>query len=186
MMPPEVIHRVFKQGDQVLLQEQGDRNTDISINHLAELAGDQPADAVITFDSGKQRTIHYEFQREAQVLFATMTRDDRRVFRTAELLDPHLAGDYFALDHKFCGWRVTLNGARPCIVRDGVPPDYAPLGVGDPVYGSAIFVGYDYVRDWGLCRLESGEYAVFRIDDIDFPQPTPEEAYFAAELVNAV
>ena len=186
MMPPEVIHRVFKQGDQVLLQERGDQHTSISINRLAELAGDQPADAVITFDSGRQRTIHYEFQRETQVLFATMTRDDGRVFRTAELLDPRLAGDHFSLNDKFCGWRVTLNGVRPCIVRDGVPSDFAPLGVGDPVYGTAIFVGYDYMRDWGLCRLESGEYAVFLIGDIDFPQPTPEETYFVAELVNAV
>lgn len=181
-----VISRTLKQGDRVLLQVLGDSYTEISVAQIAELAGDQPAETVIEFDNGKTRTIRYEFQREEQALFATLTRDDGDVYRCAELLDPHLAGGSFDLDDKRAGLRVTLNGARPCIVRDGVPPDYSPLGVGDPVYGSAIFVGRDYMRDWGLCRLESGVYAVFVINDVCFPEPTPEEAYFAADLIAAV
>ena len=180
------ITKTTKQGDRVLMQVAlYPYTTDITLNQIAELTDDQPAEVVFEFDNGKTRTYRYEFQREEQVLFATLTRDDGKVYQCAELLDPHLAGDSFDLGDKRAGWRVTLNGARPCIVRDGVPLDYSPLGVGDPVYGSAIFVGYDGLRDWGLCRLESGVYAVFLIDDVCFPEPTPEEAYFAADLIGA-
>lgn len=186
-MTAEVVSRTFKQGDQVLLQEHGDFFTvSVTLLHFAELAGDQPAETVTAYDDGTQRITRYEFQREAQVLFATLTRENGRIYRGAELLDPRIAGGPFSLDYKWCGWRVTLDGARPCIVRDGVPPDYVPLGVGDPVSGTAVLVGYDYMRDWGLVRFDDGVYAVFRIDDLILPEPTPEEAYFAAELVNAV
>lgn len=186
-MMPMAMTRTLKQGDRVLLQEQGGLYVEeVSLCRIAELTGDQPAEMVIEYVNGNTRTFRYGFQREEQVLFATLTRDDGSIYQAAELLDPHLAGDYFSLSDKRAGWRVTLNGARPCIVRDGVPPDYVPLGVGDPVYGSAIFVGMDHYRDWGLCRLEAGVYAVFLMDDICFPEPTPEEAYFAADMIAAV